>query len=328
MSVGRWRSAWNLARGHWPLIRRVATAAFILAVLTLIGTLAVRIDWVEVWNAIAAYRSPVLGTAAALVIVSFTVYSTFDLMARAYTGHDLSWWRTMLVCFVSYAFTLNLGAPVGAVGMRFRLYCKQGLGKGLVGGVMAFSLATNWLGYLWLGGLVFAAGALELPDGWQIGSAALRLIGVAMVLCGFAYLCLCHFCRRRSWVVRGYRIELPSLRLALLQCFVAACNWALMAAIIYVLLLQKVDYPTVLTILLLSAIAGALMHIPGGLGVTESVFVALLSGIPRPEVLGALLVYRALYYLAPLAVAGMVYLLFETGVTRWRELPPAGQGAR
>jgi len=93
----------------------------------------------------------------------------------------------------------------------------------------------------------------------------------------------------------------------------AMLNWALIAAVIYVLMQQKVAYPLVLGTLLISAIAGALAHIPGGLGVTESVFIAVLASpsMPRFEILGAILVYRAVYYLEPLLIAGTWYLLAE-----------------
>jgi uncharacterized membrane protein YbhN (UPF0104 family) len=50
-----------------------------------------------------------------------------------------------------------------------------------------------------------------------------------------------------------------------------------MAAVIFTLLPSKLDYPLVLGVLLISAIAGVITHIPAGLGVLEAVFVALLQ---------------------------------------------------
>lgn len=312
------KAAWlytirDYIRAHWVGFRRVGATIFVLAVLSLIGILATKVQWADVFTTIRAYDASVMWIGAGLVALSFLVYSSFDLMGRRYTRHRLSRWKTMLICFTSYVFTLNFGAPIGAAGLRFRLYCRQGLSVGVVTRVMAFSLVTNWLGYLWLGGAMFALEALELPPDWKIGSAMLRILGVAMLLAACGYLLLCLFSAKRSWVLRGHKIELPSLRLALLQSGLAALNWAVMAAIIYVLLLQKVDYPSVLSALLLSAIAGALAHIPGGLGVTESVFVTVLTDTPQAAVLGALIVYRAMYYLFPLLVASLVYLILEAG---------------
>jgi uncharacterized membrane protein YbhN (UPF0104 family) len=82
-----------------------------------------------------------------------------------------------------------------------------------------------------------------------------------------------------------------------------------------------VDYPTVLAVFALAAIAGSAAHVPGGLGVTEGVFFALLGGrIPHPILFAALFTYRALYYLVPLAMALLAYLLLESG-GKTRNLP-------
>jgi uncharacterized membrane protein YbhN (UPF0104 family) len=71
----------------------------------------------------------------------------------------------------------------------------------------------------------------------------------------------------------------------------------------------------VLATLLVAAIAGVLTHVPAGLGVLEAVFVALLSTrMPATELLAALLAYRGIYYLAPLAIAAVVYLVLEARI--------------
>jgi glycosyltransferase 2 family protein len=80
----------------------------------------------------------------------------------------------------------------------------------------------------------------------------------------------------------------------------------------WTLLGGAVDYPTVLSVLLIAAIAGVMLHIPAGLGVTEAVFIALLSHrIPEHQLLGALLAYRAIFYLTPLLVGALLYVKVE-----------------
>ena len=74
-----------------------------------------------------------------------------------------------------------------------------------------------------------------------------------------------------------------------------------MGGVIWFLLEQQLPYPTVLAVFLVAAVAGVITHVPGGLGVLEGVFLALLSHrISQDQLLGALLAYRALYYLLPL----------------------------
>jgi uncharacterized membrane protein YbhN (UPF0104 family) len=71
---------------------------------------------------------------------------------------------------------------------------------------------------------------------------------------------------------------LPSWRFAMLQMAVSSLNWMAMGAIIWLLMGQQVDYFLVLGVLLVSSIAGVIVHIPAGIGVLEAVFIAMLSG--------------------------------------------------
>ena len=58
-------------------------------------------------------------------------------------------------------------------------------------------------------------------------------------------------------------------------------------------------------------VAGVVTHVPAGLGVLEAVFVACLADVATPTVLAALLSYRAVYYLVPLALASIGYAAGE-----------------
>lgn len=75
---------------------------------------------------------------------------------------------------------------------------------------------------------------------------------------------------------------LPSWKFALAQMLISSVNWMVMGAIIWLLLGQSVNYFFVLGVLLVSSIAGVIVHIPAGIGVLEAVFIALLAGsIPQ-----------------------------------------------
>jgi len=85
-----------------------------------------------------------------------------------------------------------------------------------------------------------------------------------------------------------------------------------MGGAMYLLLGQQVPYATTLGVLLAASIVGVVTPIPAGLGVLEAVYLALLSGTVRQGTLmGAVLAYRALYYLLPLAGGIGLYLLLE-----------------
>ena len=102
---------------------------------------------------------------------------------------------------------------------------------------------------------------------------------------------------------------------------VSSLNCMAMGAIIWLLLGPQVDYFLVLGVLLVSSIAGVIVHIPAGIGVLEAVFIAMLSGeeISRGAIIAALLAYRALYYFLPLLLATIGYLILESRAKHLRE---------
>jgi glycosyltransferase 2 family protein len=308
-------------RAWWPWVKRALLAAFFIAVAYLLVRYARGVDWGEVKQSVLELPRHVLATALLLAAGAHLAYSTLDLIGRYYTRHPLSKLKTLQVSSISYAFNLNLGSLVGGVGFRYRLYSRLGLPTGQITQILTLSMMTNWLGYILLAGLVFTISPLQLPPHWKLDSEELRLLGVALLAVAVSYLLACAFSRRRNWRIRGYDVELPSLRMAIGQLAIASAQWTLTASVAWVLLQGRVDYPTVLSVLLVAGIAGVITHIPAGLGVIEAVFIALLSHrVPEHQLLGALLAYRAVYYLVPLAVAALQYLKVEV---RTRKPAPA-----
>lgn len=314
----------------WPLLKRVLTIAFIGAVLTLLVLQLRDVDWGAVRTSLTHYSAPALLLAVGLVAASHFLYGLLDQIGRVYTNHPLTRWRVAMIAFVSYAFNLNMGALIGGVGFRFRLYSRYGLDGGTITRIMGMSIAANWLGYFVVAGLAFSLGMVALPPGWEVGSAGLRWIGAGLLLTAAAYLAACGWSARRSWVLRGNEIVLPSLRMAALQLLIAATNWLLIGALIFVLLHQKIAYQTVLAVFLISAIAGVIAHIPAGLGVIELVFISLLGhALPRSELIAGLLAYRAVYYLLPLVLALLTYARLESGAkAAHRKKLPAGNARK
>lgn len=302
-------------------LKRGVTLVFFVLVAVLLFSLARNVDWPEVIATLRGYSPLMLVAGVGITAASYTAFCSYDLLGKKYTGHGLSAGRVLLVAFVCYSFNLNLGAWVGGLAMRYRLYTRLGLDVGTVTRILSISLIANWLGYMILAGVVFSFRLLELPQNWEIGARGLQFIGFGLLAISFAYLAACRFSKRRVWHVRGHEIVLPPLRLALMQAALGAANWSLMSALIYLLLPQGLFFPSILGILLISSIAGVVTHIPAGLGVLEAVFLALLQHHVAPsQILAALIGYRALYFLLPLTVAFLVYLALERrGLKRKKE---------
>ena len=310
-----WRSqAW------WPWTRRLASLLFFAAVVLLLVQYGRHIDWDDVLDSLRDTPRPALLKAIGLAAASHLLYSCFDLIGRRYTGHNLRTRAVMAVNFISYAFNLSIGSLVGGVGFRYRLYSRLGLKNGVITRIVSMSMLTNWLGYKLLAGFLFVVHPLALPPSWKMGNHGLQWLGAGLILISLGYVLWCARSGDRVWSIKGHQFYLPPWRMAVLQMAVSCVNWSLMAGVIFVLLGARIAYTDVLTVLLIGAIAGVVAHVPAGLGVFEFVFIALLSHlVPEGRLLGALLGYRALYYLVPLLAASVMYLVMEA---RTRKLAP------
>lgn len=291
-------------------LRRLLGIAFLAVVLLFVARLVHRMEWTGALQALRELPLQVVLISACLAAASHLLYCGYDLIGRHQTGHKLTVPQVATVGFMSYAFNLNLGSLIGGIGLRYRLYGRLGLPIAVTSQVLAFSMLTNWLGHLALTGAVLLLAPPLLPTNWQLTQPLLQGLGAALCLVVAAYLLLCRVSRRRTWRARGVSVTLPTQHMALLQLLLSATNWLLIAGVIWVLLQQRVVFADVLGVLLLAAVAGVVTHVPAGLGVLEAVFVTLLGHrVAEPDLLAALLAYRLLYYLVPLAAAGGLLML-------------------
>ncbi|WP_241133679.1 lysylphosphatidylglycerol synthase transmembrane domain-containing protein [Achromobacter insuavis] len=310
------------ARRRWPRVKRWLPWVVLALAAGLLAYFGSSVDWPQVWQAVRRIPRAAVLLAAALVLPAYLAYACLDLLARRYTSHTLPWPRVLGVAMLSYALNLNLGVLLGGLGARLRLYTRLGCRKAVATRVALFSALSNWIGYGWVAGVVFASGALAAPPGWEIGAGVLRLVGLGLLAATAMYVWICVRASRRAVTWMGQRVALPRGRLAVLQSVTAALSWMLMGAIMYVLLQGKVGYPMVLGILLCTSFAAVITRVPGSLGTTEAIFVAALSSrLPAAEVLGAALGYRALYALAPLSLALLAFTVVEARLT-WRKRNP------
>ena len=303
--------------GWWPMAKRILISAFTLGVFTLIAWKARDIDWPAVGQALRDISPATLAMAGGFALLSYTLYGCFEMFGWHYLNHPLPRWRMAGVAMSSYAVNLNLGTLVGGVGFRYRLYARLGLKVPQVAKLVGLSMLINWLTYPLLLGICLVFPVVALPSDWGLSPNSLRWVGLLLWLVPLAYVAACFWSPRRRWNVRGQKVALPSGRMACLQLTLSSANWLANAAAIHALMPEGVPYLAVVSCLMVSAVAGVLAHIPGGLGVLEGVFMALLgTQVPEAELIGALLAYRAVYYLGPLLLALLAYLCFEATTRR------------
>ncbi|MFT3831180.1 MAG: bifunctional lysylphosphatidylglycerol flippase/synthetase MprF [Opitutaceae bacterium] len=263
-------------------------------------------------------RVQLLG-ALALTVASYGLLTLYDWFGLVYAGRKLPYPRVALASFTAFVFSYNIGVSVlGGAAVRYRLYSGWGLSALEIGKVVLFGTLTFWLGMAGVGGV-----SLLLPNGaarlaW--GGFWPTLLGVALLAVVAGYVAAC-WRVRRPLRVREWELALPRPRLALGQFGLAALDMILAGAVLYVLLPgADVPFATFLGVYLAAVAAGLVSHVPGGLGVFESV---VLLGLPtsatNPQLLASLVAFRAIYYLIPFAV-GLVVIASDALLRNWQRV--------
>ena len=258
----------------------------------------------ELADSIAAISSGRILAAIGLVALDYAILVRYDLLAVRYLGYPLDAGRVALASFVSYVCSHNFGGLLGGTGMRFRMYSLWGVPSVDIVKLVVLVSVTFWLGLIALAGPLFVFVPLQVPERLHLPFDSTRVLGFLLLGLLGVYLALCA-ARHAPVQIRGWSLPFPSLRLSLLQVATASAELLAASNVLYVLLpaSTQVDYPHFLGIYLLGILAAVITNVPGGLGVFElTVIVLLPPGDPR-QVLGSLLVYRAVYYLLPLLVA-------------------------
>ena len=259
--------------------------------------------------------------AVGCTVVSFLLLGVVELLALRVCRiprDTVSRTRVLLTAFVANALSQSVGlAVLTGSAVRHRAYTRFGVGKADVARVSTFITLTATVGLLAAGGWALVAS----PAGSGIEHVALplRALGVACLAVVAAYL---------AWSALGggeasgrWRIPRPTLPTALGQLMLSASDWVLTGAVLWMFLPASlgIRFWVLMRTYLVAQTAGVTSHVPGGVGVMEVVLIGLLpigSAEDRAAVVAALVMFRVVYYLLPLAgavVAGGVTEIARRG---------------
>jgi uncharacterized membrane protein YbhN (UPF0104 family) len=269
------------------------------------------VSWDQVRLEVSHLPQTRLIGAIALTILNYLVLTGYDLLAFAYIGRALPRLRIALTSLLAYAIANSVGfAMLSGASVRYRFYTRWGITAEELSRIVFSYSVTFWLGLFALGGASLALtpladltarriGELAVPAGWLLSLTPVAYVVATTI---------------RQQPVRVWRLELPIPRplIALGQLVLSCVDWALAGAVLYVLLPPgAVPFVPFLAVFLVAILLGLASHVPGGLGVFETLMVLLLKPfLPSSQVLPALVVYRVIYYLAPLSIA-LVALVFD-----------------
>ena len=249
-----------------------------------------------------------LALAVVLTMANYAVLAAYDLLAFVYVGRQLPRPRVLLTSFLAYAVANNFSfATVSGASIRYRFYSRWGVSVEELTRLVIVVSVTFWLGLFLLGGLSLLMSSLPASAGvpaWVVASA-----GWVLVLIPPAYV-VATIARRAPVRVFNQSFTLPSPAVALMQLGLSIVDWVLAGAVLYALLPSgHLPFLAFLGAFMAAVLLGLASHVPGGVGVFETLMVVLLRPfLESRELLPALVVYRAVYYLLPLTVAAAVLI--------------------
>jgi hypothetical protein len=178
---------------------------------------------------------------------------------------------------------------------------------------ITFCLLTFWLGFLTLAGLIFFLLPPPLPPHSFFPVASIRPLGLLFIGLVGAYSIWSAMYGAMPVCIRGCTLRLPSPRLTGAQIVVASCEWFIGAFILSLLLPpNSLPYLHLLGLFLVAHLAGLASQVPGGLGVFESVIIALLPPhIPLEIAAASLILYRCIHNVLPLVTASVLFATRE-----------------
>ncbi len=252
-----------------------------------------------------------------LTILNYIVLAAYDWLALRYTGHkNITIPKMMAAALLSYAISNNTGHAWAAGGsIRYRFYSKWGVPGWDILKISLFQTLTYLLGALTLG----LVGSLLLP--YYLSSTT----QVPEPIHWVSFVCLAALVGywgavalwRKPILLKGFELSLPSLSMAAWQTVISSLDVVLSSLVLWVLLLNKIDidFGAFVVVFVVAQVVGVLSQVPGGIGVFESAFLWLMSDIQSTDhhliLVGALLLYRVIYYFMPLLIAGISLLGYE-----------------
>jgi glycosyltransferase 2 family protein len=307
---------------NWKYV--IAAAAIGLAAFLLYRTLS-RYSLDQLIAAVTAVPVPRLLGAAGFAAASYLALTFFDYLALHYVKRPLPYRKAALASFTALSLGHSIGlAALSSGAVRYRFYNRWGLKTGEVAKVIVFCGITVGLGLLVLGGA-----ALLLRSGLAVEITGLTqpvviALGIGCLGLPASYLVLAAFVRR-PLRIRRWTLEMPPLRLAIGQVLIGSINFAFVAACLHQALAAVADvaYPGVASVYVIANATALVSHVPGGLGVIESVVMYLL---PQKDLIGPLLVFRFVYFLVPLGLGSILLAVTELFYRRRSNSYGAGAG--
>lgn len=284
----------------------------LLATLLVVGScvyalsrLLADVSYADLVDAVEATSYLDFGLALIFTALSFAALTAYDHQALAFVGRRLPLPGVALTSFCAYAVGNVAGfGPLTGGAIRYRFYTRLGVPPEDIAGIVGYVTGAFGLGLLFATalGIVWSDHGVANLVGWP--PIVLRTAAI-VVLAGIGALILTAAVVPRTARIFGRIVVLPRSGVILLQLLATMVDLAAAGAVLYVLLPPgAISYPVFLAIYAVAIGLGVLSHVPGGIGVFETVILGTVGReLPLDGVVAALVLYRFVYYVVPLCVA-------------------------
>ena len=247
-----------------------------------------------------------LALGAGFSTLCYLALTGYDALAWHHMGYHLPYRRIAKASFVGYAFSHNMGfSLLTGAPVKYRIYSAWGIRVVDVAKVVAFTSFSLVIGFSTLMGLALIFEPHTIANQLKLPVLDTRPLGILLIALVAFYLSLSAFIKKPIRISRLH-ISIPAPHIRIGQVVISCSEWMLAAATLYILFEPglSISYPAFLAIFISAYVAGFMSQVPGGLGVFDGIILISLKSIaPVPDILAALLAYRAIFYLLPLLVA-------------------------
>jgi len=272
-----------------------------------------RISFADVLANVRATPMSSLLLAAACAVGAFSTLAAYEVAVVRYVKHCIGRAKPVVTALIAFPLGHAIGQTLlSGSALRYRMYAPAGFSAMEVGATVLLCGLPYTLAFGLLMDLALVFRAEALAPLFRISSEWLFALGCAGLVKDAGYLL---FVKLRKAPIRlgGWAVNLPTLRMTLLQVVVGITDIVLVASVLYILLPEsaRIGLLPFVAVYLASILVGVVSHVPAGLGVLESMLLLLLPHVPPEQLLASVLLYRLIYEVIPLVIALAIWSSYE-----------------
>jgi phosphatidylglycerol lysyltransferase len=284
-SLSSWGSRW---RGVAPYLGAVLALSLFGGALYLLRHQVTAYDPDDVRKALAALSWQQIVAALGLTGASYVLLMLYDTLALRHIRKTLPFCRVALASFTSYAFTHSFGfGSLMHATIRYRLYAPLGLRTVDIAEITAFVNITFVIGLAIMFPVIALLHASALA-GMGLPQATVMGLGVGALAFTLAYAVLGWWVQRLD--IFGFVLKVPGPTTTFAQIGLSLADLGLAGAVFFMCLPgpAAAGYLHVLAVFVVALTTGIISHVPGGLGVFETIILVGLSHeVPGDQILAA-----------------------------------------